>query len=436
MAQSRTELKLQMMCEAEKLIDRILAEKKPTSEIKLGDIERMAVEAGKRFQEMVAETLVKDSQGDTSVIPKCPGCGEEMAMKGYRKRRVVTEAGEVELERAYYYCAKCRRGFFPLDERWGLTRSIYSPERAKQIVWLSGLLPYEQAEEVFERIGHCRIPATSIWRQSQEYGERLKTHVEQSQEVVRVERTVLPPVGCDHRRRKGISMDGGKLHLRGEGWKEFKVGTVFDIEQRPGRDAVTDEVTDQARGVNIDYHAVIGSAEALGPGLWALAVRRAVPSAADSVVVADGAEWIWKLADNYFPDSVQIVDWFHACEHLNGAAIALYPHDVRAAERWFKRRRENLFKGEVHVITSWLENSGLADKAGYFHKHKRRMRYQEFREEGYPIGSGTVESAIKQFKARLTGPGMRWSRPNAERMLIIRTAVLNHTFDQLWQTVT
>ena len=310
---------------------------------------------------------------------------------------------------------------------------MYSPERAKQMVWLSGLLPYEQATEVFERIGHRYVPAASIWRQTQVYGERLKAHVQHRREVSRMEHTVLPPAGLDHRQRKGISMDGGMVHLREEGWKEFKVGAVFDVEQRLERDPVTAEVVEQAHGVNVAYTAVVGSVDEFAPALWTLAVNHDVPRAANSSVVADGAEWIWKLVPQYFPDTVQVVDWFHACEHLGDAATALYPDNTSAAERWFKRRRNDLFKGDVHKITLWLDHEGLGDHSRYFHRHKRRMQYQEFREEGYPIGSGTVESGIKQFKSRLTGPGMRWSRPGADRMLTIRNAILDRNFDDLWQ---
>ncbi len=324
------------------------------------------------------------------------------------------------------------RGFSPLDERWGLTESVYTPACAQQMVWLSGLLPYEQAAQVFERIGGRPLPASSIWRQTQVYGERLKRHAEQAQDTVRMERTVLPPAGLDHAQCQAISMDGGKVHLREEGWKEFKVGTVFEVAHRPEPDPVTAEVVEQAYGVAMSYQAVIGSAEELGPPLWALAVRRGVPKAADSVVVGDGADWIWNLAGAYFPDSVQIVDWYHACDHLHQAATVLHPEDALAAERWYHQRQTDLFQGHVHPITLWLEDKGLAGQARYFHQHQRRMRYQEFREEGYPIGSGTVESGIKQFKVRLTGPGMRWSRAGAQRMLTIRTAVLDQTFDQLW----
>jgi hypothetical protein len=301
------------------------------------------------------------------------------------------------------------------------------------MVWLSGLLPYEQAAEVFERIGHGHVPAASIWRQTQAYGERLKAHVDHQQELVGVERVALPPPGLDHRQRKGVSMDGGMVNIRGEGWKEFKVGAVFDVEQRLERDPNTSELVEQAHGVNVAYAAVLGSVDRFAPALWVEAVNHRVPQAANSSVTADGADWIWNLTADYFPDSVQIVDWYHACEHLAAAASALCPDDPPAAQRWYKHKREALFKGNLHLITGPLDATGLEGYSRYFHTHQRRMQYQEFREEGFPIGSGTVESGIKQFKARLSGPGMRWSRPGAERMLVVRGAVLARNFDALWQ---
>jgi hypothetical protein len=290
----------------------------------------------------------------------------------------------------------------------------------------------ERAAQVFERIGHVQIPAVSIWRQTRLHGARLEAWLKRQRDYVRPERVVLPPPGLDHRQRKGISIDGGMVNIRGEGWKEFKVGTVFDVALRLERDPRTSEWVEQAHGVNVAYAAVLGSVEQFAPALWATAVAHQVPQAADVSVTADGAPWIWNLAVDYFPDSVQIVDWYHACEHLASAAHALQPDDPEWARRWFKQAQEHLFLGNIHLITVPLDTAGLEDHARYFHTHKRRMQYQEFREQGYPIGSGTVESGIKQFKARLTGPGMRWSRPAAEQMLLIRSAVLARDFDALW----
>jgi hypothetical protein len=323
--------------------------------------------------------------------------------------------------------------FSPLDQRWKLTDGVYSQGCAQQMVWLSGLLPYEHCQAVFERIGRVHIPGSSVWRQAQQHGEVLQAYVEHQQSQVSVERVVLPDAAQDHAQPKGISMDGGMVNIRGEGWKEFKVGVIFDVEQRLERDDRTGELVERAHGVHMAYTAVLGAVERFAPALWAVAVAHHVPQAADSSVSADGAEWIWNLVADYFPDSIQIIDWYHATQHLASAAQALFPQDTPKAQAWFKSRCEDLFQGHLTPIIKPLEQHGLSDEAHYFRVHHRRMQYQEFQEQGYPIGSGTVESGVKQFKVRLTGPGMRWSRPGAERMLVIRAAVLQGSFDTLWQ---
>jgi len=300
------------------------------------------------------------------------------------------------------------------------------------MVWIAGQVPYETASAVFERIGHRHIPESSILTQTRLYGARMKAYVERQQDYVGVERVKLPPPGQDHHERKGVSMDGGMTHIRGEGWKEFKVGTVFDVEQRWERDPHTLELVERPHASDIDYCAVLGQVREFAPVFWTFAWHRAVPTAAESSVTADGAEWIWGVVADYFPDSVQIIDWYHACERLAKAANALHPEDGQAAQRWYRRRCTELYKGEVHKITTRLDTAGLTEHSHYFHNHKRRMNYQSYLEEGYPIGSGTVESGIKQFKHRLTGAGMRWSRPAAEEMLIIRGAVMADKFDLLW----
>jgi len=300
------------------------------------------------------------------------------------------------------------------------------------MVWLAGHMAYEAATEAFERIARCAVPAQAIWDETQRHGERLKRHVQHQQAQVSVERVVLPPAGADHDRPLGVSLDGGKMHIRGEGWKEFKAGTVFDVVVTPDLDPETGDWVDQVHGVNMAYRAVLGTVDEFAPALWALAVERQVPQAADVSVTADGADWIWNLADDYFPDSVQIVDWYHATEYLAHAAEALYPHDADAARNWQQARRDDLYLGQIHQIIEPLERAGLTAPVEYFRKHTRRMQYQEFHEQGYPIGSGTVESGIKRFKHRLSGPGMRWSRPAAERMLVLRAAIMSGTFDELW----
>ncbi len=323
--------------------------------------------------------------------------------------------------------------FSPTDETLGLVDGLYSQGMAQQMVWLSGLLPYGYCVEVFERIGQCRVGVSSLWRRVQEYGEHLFDAAQHQQAQVSPERIQLEAAGTDQAQVKGVSLDGGMVNIRGEGWKELKVGTIYDVVLRLERDDRTGEYADFPHAQGLAYTAVLGDVGQVGPALWALAVAQDVPSTRQSSVTADGADWIWNLSADYFPDSTQIVDWYHACQHLSDAAQALFPDQPNRAEGWFHQRQDDLFLGNIHAITTPLDAAGLSDHSHYFHTHQRRMQYQEFRENGFPIGSGTVESGVKQFKARLTGPGMRWNRDAAHRMLIIRAAVLDRSFDDRWR---
>ena len=242
----------------------------------------------------------------------------------------------------------------------------------------------------------------------------------------------------------GVSMDGGKVHIRGEGWKELKVGCVFEIEVRPTWDKETKECVELAHAVNNSYVAHLGGPELLGQMLWAEALARGWEQAVDTEVIGDGALWIWNLAAEHFYDSRQVVDWYHATEHLAVAAKLLHSEGSATAKRWYKGAETTLYQGHAERIALELSEAAenqpevgddLLTQAGYFSKNKRRMRYLEMRAEGYVIGSGMVESGCKQFKARFCGPGMRWSREGIERLIPIRAAIMGGQFDSMWHEV-
>jgi hypothetical protein len=279
---------------------------------------------------------------------------------------------------------------------------------------------------VLDRIDGLAIPKSSVYDRVAQQAERLEQQRLWQQEHVRYERVVLGEQSSDPQDVKSISLDGGMVHIRGEGWKEFKVGSVSRVMSRA-------EAGTRLTLSETNYTAILGEVSAFAPALWALAVRRGVPTAYRSAVTADGAAWIWNLVGDYFPDSVQIVDWYHADHHLAGAAQALFPQNEAAASGWRKQMQTPLYMGNISPIVSCLKQTQFEEYAHYFQIHHRRMQYLEFREEGFPIGSGAVESGIKQFKARLSGAGMHWSRPGAQRMLTLRAAVLSHTFGDLWQ---
>jgi hypothetical protein len=192
------------------------------------------------------------------------------------------------------------------------------------------------------------------------------------------------------------------------------------------------------------YVSHLGGPEEFGQKLWTEAQRRHWPKAVDTQVVADGATWIWNLVQDYFYDCHPVVDWFHAKQHLALTAQLLWGEGTPAAKRWLNEQETHLFQGHAegiaHDITQAAEQKttlreDLLQQAGYFEKNKRRMNYLELRSDGWVIGSGMVESGGKQFKDRFAGAGMRWSRLGAERLLLIRTAIMSKRFDSRWNAV-
>ena len=242
-------------------------------------------------------------------------------------------------------------------------------------------------------------------------------------------------------RRLAATLDGAMLPIRGEGWKELKVGGIGQIELTAQRDRATGDELEWAHLTGITYVAHLGGPERFGQQLWAEAQARGWSQAAETVVLGDGAHWIWNLAAEHFYDSVQLVDWYHAKQHLWQAANLLQGEGTPAAAAWVKAHATLLFEGHADRLADSLTAharhkrkvaAGLREQAHYFRQNQRRMRYLEQRENAYPIGSGAAESGCKQFRARFTGPGMRWSRSGAERLLPIRAAVMSHRFEALW----
>lgn len=304
-------------------------------------------------------------------------------------------------------------------------------------------MDFETAAEMLDKVGQVCISDSSVWRRMDRWGERIR----QIEEAERERANALPkrwerPVSrTGEAERMGVAMDGGMVHIREEGWKELKVGCLFGVEMQPVLDPKTNEVVDLAHGVNNSYTAHLGGPEVFGQRVWAEAQRRGWEGCGKTQVVGDGAVWIWNLATEHFAGSHQVVDWYHATQHLGKAAQILKGEGTPAASRWFKMQETALYQGHAARIAEELMRAaeeqpeiaeGLKAEAGYFANNQRRMNYLELREEGWVIGSGMVESGVKQFKSRFTGPGMQWSRKGAERLIPVRAAIMSRRFDHVW----
>lgn len=266
------------------------------------------------------------------------------------------------------------------------------------------------------------------WREKSEDGLTL----------VRQER-----VPKDERRLYG-SLDATKVHTHeredeeDQGWRDLKVGAWFESDAPPPQEPLEDWDV-QAR--NLTYYCDFTEAKEFGKLLWATGIQREALKAKEIIFLGDAAEWIWNLAQEHFPRAVQIVDWFHAAEHLELVAKAVFEEE-EARKTWLKDVRQSLWDGQVlsviqacAALAAQGPGANEARKAvTYFTNNALRMDYAAFRKAGYQIGSGTVESACKQLGIqRMKVPGATWDLQGARLTAKARAALLSDQWDTLAQ---
>ena len=227
--------------------------------------------------------------------------------------------------------------------------------------------------------------------------------------------------------------DGQPAHTR-----EVKLGCVFtqtrrDREGFPIRDR--DSTT---------YTGGIESAEEFGKRIYLEACRRGWSRAAKRVVIGDGAEWIWNLADLHFPEAIQIVDLYHARQHLWELARKLHPNDAGKQKAWMKKhQRRRLDKGKIEKLVLSLRSIDSANpeviekiriEAGYFERNAERMRYPRFRRQHLFVDSGVIEAGCKTvLGSRLKQSGMFWTVRGANAIVALRCCHLNGQFEDYWE---
>ncbi len=210
-------------------------------------------------------------------------------------------------------------------------------------------------------------------------------------------------------------------------WHEVKLASVID-----------------ARDIEAPFYvASTEKAEAFGMQLWSELESRGMDPRVFAEVIADGAPWIWNLADLHFPGVPQLLDFYHAAEHLHETAFALWPDGI--ANSWWRRRLDQLKAGELGSFFAALKliakRRTTSDPAvnpdrllHYFEENRSRLGYSEALKRNLPIGSGVVESAGRHIvQQRLKQSGMRLSIPGAQAILNLRTRHRNGQFEQYWE---
>lgn len=327
----------------------------------------------------------------------------------------------------------------------GVGQPGWSEQVEKQMVKLAARGSYGEAIETYQELVGVSLLKTTTWERSQARGDKLRTvrmeTAEQAWAIPKAQQ-IMPGQPLSES-KQGVTMDGVLVYILREEWKEVKVGCVFEYESQTEYCAKTKEFKEVVKGKQQSYVAYLGEPEPFAKLLSAEAERRGYDQARERACLGDGAKWIWNLSGLCFPTAQEIVDWPHAVGHLWAAGQLVYPQERSRLDQWVKRRKDELWLGQVETVIKQIEalteatpskEADLQTEAGYFRNNSRRMQYQEFHEEGYPIGSGTVESGCKQLVGmRMKGTGMRWSRSGAENMLALRAEYLSGRWDEAWQ---
>jgi hypothetical protein len=322
-------------------------------------------------------------------------------------------------------------GFSPLDEELGLLPGSLSPTVHQAVVRLGTAMPFGQAPSVPALLGRVTLSPATVCRLTERAGAALVA-VEEAR-VAEIERTFpASPVGAPCQQ---VSIDGAMVPLVDGEWREAKTLVIGTLSpQTPGR-AQALSYASTSQGIDQLLRLATGELH-----------RRGTFAAEQVVGVMDGAVWCQSFFDYHLPAAVRILDFPHAVEHLNAAAQSVFGVQSDAAQDWLAQQRQTLREGDPGQVVDAVAAlpvdqaadpeaaATVCEKVGdYLRARLPQMRYAEFAGRGWPIGSGSVESANKVVvEARLKGAGMHWQATHVDAMLALRCALCSERWDAAW----
>jgi hypothetical protein len=377
------------------------------------------------------------------------GAGHQAEFVSYRDKTVDTVLGPVTLRRAWYHCAACGHGLAPRDAELGVAGETMSPGLAKMSGRAAAAVPFTPGAVLVGELAGITLTGRRLGRHAEAGGQAAAAVIEARAAAITagaiapmpparplpdmlyvcIDGTGVPVVAAETEGRPGKGEDG-KARTR-----EVKMAVAFtqtstDEEGRPVRDPASSS-----------YVATFAPAAEFGPLMAAEARRRGAGHIRQLVILGDGAAWIWNLAAQHFPEATQVVDLYHAREHLHDLAKLLEFMLGDTKDQWLAARLDDLGAGDTGAICTAARAYPLAGKKaadldtalGYFEHNAHRMRYQHSRELGMFVGSGAVEAGCKAVAAqRLKLSGMRWTLAGAYGILTLRCQQASDRWDETW----
>lgn len=358
-------------------------------------------------------------------------CGKKLEIIGNREKRLTTLSGEVKIKRAYYYCKSCGLSYIPIDKKYDIENTGFSPGVRDAVNYLSSKLPFNSSSDLLLKLLKLKVSKDKCKKISETTGLEVDLMLQERDKDRLSPETIESDWG--HPERIYISADGTMVNTT-KGWKEAKVGVIFTSRKNKEGKPIKDKAK---------YLGGFESSKDFGDKLFLASAECGIDYSKEVIVIGDGAKWIWNEADMHFPSAVQIVDWYHSSEHLWDAAKIIYEGRESKINNYAEKLITFLNQGNIDKIIQSLKRvkpktkkifKKINETIGYFTNNKNRMRYEEFKKKGYFIGSGIVESACKYVVAkRLKQSGMIWLIAFANAILQLRICFLNKQINQFYK---
>lgn len=370
--------------------------------------------------------------GHAAARPCCGRCGVPMRHKGVLETAVVTTVGEVRYRRPRWRCEACAEEAYPHDDALRFLGHRVSRALAQVASRLAAQLgSFEEAGATLADDYGVHLAKETVRAVAEAAGAQVLRQEDEERRRVAQRQAPLPET--EQRPDKAcVFADGTTVHTEGD-WHEVRVMTAT-AEDAAGKSLGRHS---RARFLPVEDVAWVLLLLARGVGYQHARLR---------AFIADGAQWLWKLADAYFASAVQILDWYHLAEHVHKAAKALHGEGAEAATQWAKHLKDQLWEGRAaHALDevraayararSPAKRAALHELETYLDHNQSRMDYPRYRALGLPVGSGQVEAQCKTLVgARCKQAGMRnWTYAGAEAILRLRAARQDGTFNELWQ---
>ena len=375
------------------------------------------------------------------------GKGHQAGLTGYREKVIDTVLGPVTVRRAWYHCARCKRGLAPRDAELGVAGASMSPGLRAMNDKAGAAVPFARAARLLEDLAGVRLTVKRVERAAEAGGAALAAASRSRAALIARRRLVpLPPdplpdklyavidgTGVPVTSKETEGRDGKGADGRAR-TREVKMAVFFT------QDKVNDDGYPVRDRASSSYIATFEPAAAFQRLVKAEGIRRGADQVRQLTVIGDGAAWIWNLAAATFPEATCIVDLFHAREHLHSLARSLeFMLGDRKGE-WLAARLEDLDYGYIDGIAAAVREYPLEGikkdetdrELGYFLNNAPRMRYHWFRSRGLFVGSGVVEAGCKSvIGQRLKQSGMHWRIPGADAIITLRAEEASRSWNAI-----